>query len=64
VAVRQWLVNAADVPGYVAVRSTFITHKPTFMLGIISGLVRPEFLVEVEVVAAVPAGQVSEQGAG
>jgi enamine deaminase RidA (YjgF/YER057c/UK114 family) len=27
------------------------------MLGVIPGLVRPDFLIEIEVVAAVPAGK-------
>jgi 2-iminobutanoate/2-iminopropanoate deaminase len=55
VAVRQWLTDAGDIPAYVAVRSKFISHEPAFMLGVIPGLVRPEILVEVEVIAAVPA---------
>lgn len=57
VAVRQWLTDAADIPAYVAVRSAFVSHEPAFMLGVIPGLVRPEFLVEVEVIAAVPPRQ-------
>ena len=57
VAVRQWLTDAADIPAYVAVRSKVISHEPAFMPGVIPGLVRPEFLIEVEVIAAVPAGQ-------
>lgn len=55
VSVRQWLTSAHDVAAYVAVRSQFITHQPTFMLGIVSGLVWPNIRVEIEVVAAVPA---------
>jgi 2-iminobutanoate/2-iminopropanoate deaminase len=58
VSVRQWLTSAEDVRAYVQVRSRFITHEPTFMLGVISGLVRPGFLIEIEVMAAVlPAGE-------
>jgi hypothetical protein len=34
-------VPSADVPAYVAVRSTFLSHEPAFMLGVIPGLVRP-----------------------
>jgi 2-iminobutanoate/2-iminopropanoate deaminase len=56
VSVRQWLTRATDVRAYVDVRNRFITHKPVFMLGVIPGLVRPAFLIEVEVVAAVLAG--------
>ena len=43
---------------YVEVRSKFITHKPAALLGVIRGLVRPDLLIEIEVVAAVPAGKV------
>ncbi|HEX6519379.1 MAG TPA: Rid family hydrolase [Streptosporangiaceae bacterium] len=54
VAVRQWLTSSDDIADYVAVRSSFLTHKPAFMLAVIPALVRPGFLVEVEVTAAVP----------
>jgi 2-iminobutanoate/2-iminopropanoate deaminase len=54
VSVRQWLRSAEDVGAYVEVRKRFVEHRPTFMLGVDVGLVRPEFLVEIEVVAAVP----------
>jgi enamine deaminase RidA (YjgF/YER057c/UK114 family) len=54
VAVRQWLTSADDIRGYVEVRSKFITHRPAFMLAVIPGLVRPDFLIEIEVIAAVP----------
>jgi enamine deaminase RidA (YjgF/YER057c/UK114 family) len=59
VSVRQWLTSEEHVRGYVEARSKFITHKPAFMLGVIPGLVRPDFLIEIEVVAAVPAGEAS-----
>lgn len=57
VAVRQWLTDAGDIRAYADVRSTFIKHEPVFMLGVIPGLVRPDFLVEIEVIAAVPSRQ-------
>lgn len=60
VSVRQWLTTAEDVRAYADVRSKFITHKPAFMLGVIPGLVRPGFLVEIEVVAVVPAGKANQ----
>ena len=50
---RQWLTSAQDTRAYVEVCSKFITHA-AFMLGMIPGLVRPDFLIEIEVVAAVP----------
>jgi enamine deaminase RidA (YjgF/YER057c/UK114 family) len=64
VSVRQWLTSAEDTRAYVDVRSKFITHKPAFMLGVIPGLVRPGFLIEIEVVAAVPAGKASRNQQG
>jgi 2-iminobutanoate/2-iminopropanoate deaminase len=57
VSVRQWLTSAEDVRAYVEVRNRFISHTPVFMLGVIPGLVRPDFLIEIEVVAAVLAGK-------
>ena len=60
VSVRQWLTSAEDIRAYVEVRNKFITHKSAALLGVIPGLVRPDFLVEIEVVAAVPAGKVKE----
>lgn len=64
VRVRKWLTRAEDVRAYADVRSKFITHKPAFMLGVIPGLVRPGFLVEIEVVAGVPAGRASRDQCG
>ena len=58
VSVRQWLTSAEDIRAYVEVRNKFIPHKPAALLGVIPGLVRPDFLIEIEVVAAVPAGKV------
>ena len=58
VSVWQWLISAEDIRAYVEVRNKFITHKPAAFLGVIPGLVRPDFLIEIEVVAAVPAGKV------
>jgi 2-iminobutanoate/2-iminopropanoate deaminase len=55
VSVRQWIKQESDVAKYVEVRKRFISHRPTFMLGVGVSLVRSEFLVEVEVVAAVRA---------
>jgi enamine deaminase RidA (YjgF/YER057c/UK114 family) len=54
VSIRQWLISEDDIADYVAVRSKYITHLSASMLAVIPALVRPEFLVEVEVVAALP----------
>jgi hypothetical protein len=40
---------------YAAVRSEVIKHEPTFMLGVLSGLVWPQIRVEIEVTAVRPA---------
>jgi 2-iminobutanoate/2-iminopropanoate deaminase len=53
VSIRQWLVREEDIAPYVAVRSKFISHLSASMLAVIPALVRPDFLVEVEVIAAV-----------
>ncbi len=55
VQVRQWLTSAEDIKAYGAVRSTFITHEPVFMLAVVPGLVWPNIRLEIEVLAAVPA---------
>ena len=54
------LSDAVRVPaGYeqivTAVRSEVIKHEPTFMLGVLSGLVWPQIRVEIEVTAVPPA---------
>ena len=53
VAVRQWLTSADLIPAYAAVRAEVITHRPTFMLGVVDQLIWPSVRVEIEVVAAV-----------
>ena len=53
VKVTQYLTRAEDVPAYVKVRSRFLGDaRPVFMLLVVSQLIRPGILVEVEVVAA------------
>ncbi len=53
VKVTHYLLNAADIPAYVAVRSRFLGDaRPASMLLIVPQLVRPEFLLEVEAIAA------------
>jgi 2-iminobutanoate/2-iminopropanoate deaminase len=46
-----------NIAAYVAVRKEFIHHEPVYMLAVVPGLVRPEFRVEIEVIAAVPAAE-------
>jgi 2-iminobutanoate/2-iminopropanoate deaminase len=57
VKVTQYLLHAGDIPAYAAVRKRFLgTARPASMLLVVPALVRPEFLVKVEIVAAtVPA---------
>jgi enamine deaminase RidA (YjgF/YER057c/UK114 family) len=53
VKVTQYLTRAEDIPGYVKVRKQALGDvRPAFMLLVIPQLVRPEFLLEVEVIAA------------
>jgi len=53
VKVTQYLICAEDIPAYAKVRSTFLRDaRPASMLLVVPQLVRPEFLLEVEVIAA------------
>ncbi|WP_424630125.1 RidA family protein [Bradyrhizobium sp. SYSU BS000235] len=47
------LIRAEDIPAYAKVRSRFLgDHRPASMLSVVPQLVRPEFLLEIEIVAA------------
>jgi 2-iminobutanoate/2-iminopropanoate deaminase len=53
VKVTHYLTHAADIPAYAKVRSRFLgSARPASMLLIVPELVRPEFLLEIEAVAA------------
>jgi 2-iminobutanoate/2-iminopropanoate deaminase len=53
VKVTQYLTRAEDIPTYSSVRTRFLGDaRPASMLLVIPQLVRPEFLVEVEIIAA------------
>lgn len=53
VKVTQYLTRAGDIPAYAKVRSRFLGDvRPASMLLVVSQLVRPEFLVEIEMIAA------------
>src|SRR6266700_2189642 len=53
VKVTQYLLHAADIPAYAKVRAKVLdTARPASMLLVVPALVRPEFLLEVEVLAA------------
>ena len=53
VKVTQYLIRAEDIPAYAKVRSSFLRDaRPASMLLVVPQLVRPEFLLEVEVIAA------------
>ena len=53
VKVTHYLLRASDIPDYVKVRSRYLGDaRPASMLLIVPGLVRPEFLLEVEAIAA------------
>ena len=53
VKVTQYLTREQDIAEYARVRNTFLGElRPASMLSVIPALVRPGFLVEVEVVAA------------
>jgi 2-iminobutanoate/2-iminopropanoate deaminase len=53
VKVTQYLTRAEDISAYARVRTHFLGDvRPASMLLVIPQLVRPEFLVEVEIIAA------------
>ena len=53
VKVTHYLCRAADIPAYVEVRARFLGDaRPASMLLVVGELVRPEFLLEIEAVAA------------
>jgi 2-iminobutanoate/2-iminopropanoate deaminase len=53
VKVTQYLLHAEDIPAYAAVRKRFLGDaRPASMLLVVPALVRPDFLLEVEIVAA------------
>ena len=53
VKVTTSLTNAADIPAYAKVRGEFLGNvRPAFMLQIVTQLIKPEVLVEVEIIAA------------
>ena len=55
VKITTFLVNIDDYPAFSQVRSeAFPTDPPASSTVVVAGLVRPEFLVEVEAVVRVP----------
>jgi 2-iminobutanoate/2-iminopropanoate deaminase len=53
VKVTTSLTNAQDIPAYVKVRSESLGDvRPAFMLQIVPQLIKPEVLVEIEIIAA------------
>jgi len=53
VKITHYLTRESDIVDYVKVRSRFLGDaRPASMLLVIPALVRPEFLVEIEIIAA------------
>lgn len=53
VKVTHYLLRAEDIPAYVKVRTKFLGDaRPASMLLIVPALVKPNFLLEVEAIAA------------
>ena len=53
VKVTHYLLRADDIPAYVQVRGKFLGDaRPASMLLIVSELVKPTFLLEIEAIAA------------
>ena len=57
VRISSFVVGREHLKGYMAVRDQYISDPPpASTLMIVSGFARPEFLVEVEIIAAAPDG--------
>jgi 2-iminobutanoate/2-iminopropanoate deaminase len=55
VKVTQYLTRSEDIPLYPPIRTKWLgDHRPASMLLVIPALVRPEFLIEIEVLAVAP----------
>jgi 2-iminobutanoate/2-iminopropanoate deaminase len=55
VKVTQYLVRQEDLKLYPPVRSKWLKdYRPASMLSIVPGLVRPDILIEIEVIASAP----------
>jgi 2-iminobutanoate/2-iminopropanoate deaminase len=53
VKVTTSLTSAKDIPGYAKVRGEFLGDvRPAFMLSVVTQLIKPEVLVEIEIIAA------------
>ncbi|EFH85331.1 RidA family protein [Ktedonobacter racemifer] len=53
VKVTQYLIHPEDKPAYIQVRSRYLGEaRPAFMLSVVTELIRPDILVEIEVIAA------------
>ncbi len=58
VRINAFVTSRSDMAGYMAARDEWladVAHRPASTLVIVSGFTRPEFKVEVEVIAAVRA---------
>jgi len=54
VKITHFLTDAANLPAYNDVRAKYLgEERPASTLLIVAGLARPEFLVEIEMVAAI-----------
>jgi enamine deaminase RidA (YjgF/YER057c/UK114 family) len=53
VKINQYLLRAEDIPVYGPIRLKHLgEHRPASMLSIVTGLVRPDILFEIEAIAA------------
>jgi 2-iminobutanoate/2-iminopropanoate deaminase len=55
VRVAQYLIRAEDLPRYKPIRAKYLgDNRPAFMLSLVSGLIWPNVLIEIEVTAVAP----------
>ena len=55
VKITQYLTSAEDIPAYVRVRTRMLgAARPASMLMVVTGLPRPQFILEIDAIAARP----------
>jgi enamine deaminase RidA (YjgF/YER057c/UK114 family) len=58
IKVSQYLIRKEDIPVYAPIRARWLgTNRPASMLSIVPGLVRPDFLIEIEAIAVKPVAE-------
>jgi 2-iminobutanoate/2-iminopropanoate deaminase len=58
---RLWLTRESDIGAGLAVRKRYLTRRPASTVAVVDALERPQFLVALEVVAAIPPEEMGDR---